>query len=176
MDSALYEDFIRPLGDEYPGAINVGGTRIVLAYETRFKRHYIERKPDVESHTDVSRFIDGTASITLQQLREEWFTWTDAPTKWNWSWISRMGNRVNNPALLDCAGSSGRQIIARPFPMPLLRTLTGFSQARFTTNMPLLRSWHTRVSVVTAPSATRSNQHIWHSCRGPARSAATGYT
>ena len=79
MNSALYEDFIRPLGDEYPAAIKVDGTRIPLAYETRFKRHYIEKKSELEAHhTDVSRFIDGTASITLQQLKEEWSSWTDA--------------------------------------------------------------------------------------------------
>jgi hypothetical protein len=78
MDNSLFDDWIRPLGEEYPAAIQIAGTRIPLAYETRFKRHYVERKPNVESHTDISRFPDGTASITLQQLKREWSTWRDA--------------------------------------------------------------------------------------------------
>ncbi len=78
MNSSLYEDWIRPLGDEYPAAIKVGDTRIALANETRFKRHYLESKPDAVSHIDISRFLDGTASITLPQLKEEWSTWQDA--------------------------------------------------------------------------------------------------
>ena len=78
MDNSLYDDWIRPLGEEYPAAVEIGATRTPLAYETRFKRHYIERKPDGESHIGVSRFLDGTASITLQQLEGEWSTWRDA--------------------------------------------------------------------------------------------------
>ncbi len=77
MDTSLYEDFIRPLGEEYPAAINVSGLRVPLAYESRFKRHYLARTADAESHFDVSRFIDGTSSISLQRLKDEWHTWTD---------------------------------------------------------------------------------------------------
>jgi hypothetical protein len=78
MDHSLYEDWIRPLGEEYPAAINLSGARIPLAYETRFKRHYIIEKPGGVSHFDVSRFLDGGASITLDQLKNEWTTWPDA--------------------------------------------------------------------------------------------------
>ena len=78
MDTSLYDDWIRPLGDEYPAAVKLGPARVPLAYETRFKRHYIDHKPDVESHFDISRFLDGTASITLPQLQQEWSTWTNA--------------------------------------------------------------------------------------------------
>jgi len=78
MDTALYEDWITPLGEEYPAAIVISGIRIPLAYETRFKRHYIQRGPDSEGDIDVSRFVDGSATVTLEQLKEEWSTWTDA--------------------------------------------------------------------------------------------------
>ncbi len=78
MENTLYADWIKPLGEEYPAAIAIGRTRIPLAYESRFTRHYLETKPDVQSHIGISRFLDGTASITLQQLKAEWSTWSDA--------------------------------------------------------------------------------------------------
>jgi hypothetical protein len=78
MDNSLYEDWIEPLGKEYPAAVTSSGIRIPLAYETRFKRHYTQRGPGWESDFDVSRFVDGSASITLPQLKEDWSTWTDA--------------------------------------------------------------------------------------------------
>jgi hypothetical protein len=78
MHNTLYDDWIKPLGEEYPTAISIQGTRIPLAYESRFTRHYLEIKSDVGCHTGVSRFLDGTASITLQQLKEEWSGWNDA--------------------------------------------------------------------------------------------------
>jgi hypothetical protein len=78
MDNSLYEDWVKPLGEEYPAAIIVGGIRIALAYETRFQRHFILSEPDKQSDTVVSRFVDWSASITLQQLKQEWSTWTDA--------------------------------------------------------------------------------------------------
>src|SRR5215471_2338414 len=78
MNKDLYDDWIRHLGEEYPAAIQVGGTRIALDHETRFKRHYVETTPESEHHIDVSRFIDGTASLTLTQLKAEWSTWNEA--------------------------------------------------------------------------------------------------
>lgn len=68
METTLYDDWIKPLGEDYPAAIAIGRTRIPLAYESRFTRHYLETKPDVQCHTGISRFLDETASITLRQL------------------------------------------------------------------------------------------------------------
>jgi hypothetical protein len=73
MDNSLFDDWIRPLGEEYPAAIQIAGTRIPLAYETRFKRHYVERKPNVESHTDISRRdrIDNPAATKTRMVHLE---------------------------------------------------------------------------------------------------------
>jgi hypothetical protein len=67
-------------GDEYPAVAVYEGTRMVLAVETRFTRDY--RTPEAEMKTAkiggliVSRFMDGSASITLAELEREWPTWT----------------------------------------------------------------------------------------------------
>ena len=68
-------------GEEYPSAVVMEGTRMVLAIETRFTRTY--RVPEAERKTAkcggyiVSRFMDGSASITAEQLRHEWPTWKE---------------------------------------------------------------------------------------------------
>jgi len=69
------------LGEEYPAAVVKEGTRMVLAVETRFTRQY--QVPESEMGTakfgawDISRFMDGSASMTAEQLRREWPTWTE---------------------------------------------------------------------------------------------------
>jgi hypothetical protein len=67
-------------GNEYPAAVAIEGSRMPLARETRFSRDYLtpesERKTAKISGTTVSRFMDGSASMTAEQLRNEWPTWT----------------------------------------------------------------------------------------------------
>ena len=71
----------RMFGEEYPSAVVKEGTRMVLAVETRFTRSY--RTPESELKTakyggwSVSRFEDGSASMTAGQLRREWPTWKE---------------------------------------------------------------------------------------------------
>src|SRR4051812_22442986 len=77
MDTIIYEGFEQGFGEEYPAAITVLGRRAPLKYETRFLRHFCHAEPPM-SETVISRFVDGSASVSLQQLREEWHTWTDA--------------------------------------------------------------------------------------------------
>ncbi|HWY75384.1 MAG TPA: hypothetical protein VN281_07195 [Verrucomicrobiae bacterium] len=62
-------------GDEYPRVAVIYGVRIPLSFETQFTRYYNSGDPRVTS-LDVSRFMDGSASMTLEQLRREWPTWT----------------------------------------------------------------------------------------------------
>ena len=62
-------------GDEYPAAVVVDGIRLPLSRERRFSSSY-----DSEDHkmgSEVSRFMDGTASITASELQCEWHTWTE---------------------------------------------------------------------------------------------------
>jgi hypothetical protein len=71
----------RMYGEEYPAAVVKEGTRMVLAVETRFTRDY--RTPETEMKTAkyggyiISRFMDGSASMTAEQLRREWPTWKE---------------------------------------------------------------------------------------------------
>jgi hypothetical protein len=61
-------------GEEYPGAAVVKGVRMPLTREGRFSRSYRSKEPKMG--TEFSRFMDGSASITAAELREEWPTWT----------------------------------------------------------------------------------------------------
>jgi hypothetical protein len=68
-------------GEEYPSAVVYQGIRMVPYLESRFSRHYRtieeEMKTAKYSGTSVSRFLDGSASMTAEQLRREWPTWTE---------------------------------------------------------------------------------------------------
>ena len=62
-------------GPEYPTAIVVDGVRLALSQERRFSRSY-----DADDHrisSVVSRFVDGSASMTYAQLEAEWPAWTE---------------------------------------------------------------------------------------------------
>ena len=47
-----------------------------LAVETRFTRYYYASEPN-SGGCMISRFMDGSASITSAELQREWATWTD---------------------------------------------------------------------------------------------------
>jgi hypothetical protein len=61
-------------GDEYPNAVTHDEVRIPLLRVDRFERHFYSE----EAHTAavVSRFDDGTATMTYEQLKSEWPTWS----------------------------------------------------------------------------------------------------
>jgi hypothetical protein len=60
-------------GDEYPVAAIMNGARLPLHCERRFSRSYHSDKMVYE----VSRFMDGSASVTASELQREWHAWTD---------------------------------------------------------------------------------------------------
>lgn len=62
-------------GDEYPAAVVVKGIRLPLRRERRFSRSYHSEEHKLGS--EVSRFMDGSASITASELQSEWHTWSD---------------------------------------------------------------------------------------------------
>src|SRR3989441_11051496 len=62
-------------GDEYPAAVVVEGIRLPLSRERRFSRSYHSEPHKMGS--EVSRFMDGSASITSSELQREWPGWTD---------------------------------------------------------------------------------------------------
>ncbi|HYG21426.1 MAG TPA: hypothetical protein VEH04_01505 [Verrucomicrobiae bacterium] len=68
-------DLKRLYGDEYPKAVIMDGMRLALRSERPFSRSYHsqERKMGAE----ISRFMDGSASITASELQQEWPSWTD---------------------------------------------------------------------------------------------------
>ena len=63
-------------GDEYPAAAVVNGLRLPLVSERRFCRSYHSREH--KFGTKVSRFMDGSASITNGELQLQWHTWSES--------------------------------------------------------------------------------------------------
>jgi len=78
MANIVYEGFEQGFGEEYPGAITRLGIRMTLEYETRFLRHFCATDQLLPHRTEmvISRFVDGSASVTLPQLEAEWSAWT----------------------------------------------------------------------------------------------------
>jgi hypothetical protein len=69
------EQLKKSYGDDYPAAIVAEGARIPLTRETGFSRTYHSKELNM-TH-DVSKFMDGSASITLGELERDWGTWMD---------------------------------------------------------------------------------------------------
>jgi hypothetical protein len=78
MANIIYEGFEQGFGAEYPAAITWLGIRMPLQYETRFLRHFRATDQLLPHQTEmvISRFVDGSASVTLPQLEAEWSAWT----------------------------------------------------------------------------------------------------
>lgn len=68
-------DIKKAFGDEYPAAIMHDGIRLPLQRERRFSRSYYSKERKIEVH--LSRFMDGSASITASQLEKEWPNWAE---------------------------------------------------------------------------------------------------
>jgi hypothetical protein len=68
-------DLKKYFGDEYPAAVITDGIRMPLRWEKRFSRFYSSDKPKL-SH-GISRFMDGSASITASDLQQEWPGWEE---------------------------------------------------------------------------------------------------
>jgi hypothetical protein len=62
-------------GDEYPAAVMMDGIRIPLRRERRFSRSY--HSHEHKMGTEISRFMDGSASISASELFCEWPGWSD---------------------------------------------------------------------------------------------------
>jgi hypothetical protein len=69
------DDLKKRFGVEYPAAVVVEGLRIPLSRERRFSRSYYSKEHKMGS--EVSRFMDGSASITASELQREWPAWTE---------------------------------------------------------------------------------------------------
>ncbi len=64
-----------PFGDEYPAAVTFKGVRMPLVSESRWTRGYASDDPKMGYN--VSRFMDGSAAITLQEFALEWPSWNE---------------------------------------------------------------------------------------------------
>jgi hypothetical protein len=69
------EDLKASFGQDYPEAIVADGERIPLSRQTKFTRIFCQSGKKEEHH--LSRFMDGSASITAAELQTEWSTWDD---------------------------------------------------------------------------------------------------
>lgn len=61
-------------GDEYPAAITVNGIRMSLTSERRWTRNY--QNEDGSTACEISRFMDGSASISFIDFVREWPGWS----------------------------------------------------------------------------------------------------
>jgi hypothetical protein len=68
-------DLKKQYGDEYPAAITMDGIRLPLRRERRFSRSY--HSDEHKMGSEISRFMDGSASISASELQQEWPNWTD---------------------------------------------------------------------------------------------------
>lgn len=69
-------DLKKRFGDEYPAALMQDGKRIPLRSERRFSRSYCLDQD--KTIFEISRFMDGSVSITASELQQEWPGWTEA--------------------------------------------------------------------------------------------------
>jgi hypothetical protein len=65
----------KAFGDEYPAAVSRDGIRMPLRRERRFSRSYYSAEHKIGS--EISRLMDGSASISASELECEWHTWSD---------------------------------------------------------------------------------------------------
>ena len=68
-------DLKKAYGGEYPAAIMMDGIRLPLRRERRFSRSYHSAEHKIGS--EISRFMDDSASITASELQQEWPNWDD---------------------------------------------------------------------------------------------------
>jgi hypothetical protein len=68
-------DHTNEFGDEYPDAVTMDGVRMPLFLETRVSRNY--ESDDGMIGIQVSRFQDGSASLTAPELVRDWASWSD---------------------------------------------------------------------------------------------------
>lgn len=80
-------------GEEYPAAIKTREGKLPLWREKRFSRSY--RSGDKTHIHEISRFMDGSASITAADIAREWSSW-DEKTKigfcQNCCWLERQND------------------------------------------------------------------------------------
>lgn len=69
------ETYKKVRGEEYPAAVMHDGIRLPLHRESRFYRHY--ESDEHKTGIGISRFSDGSASITAAELEQEWENWSE---------------------------------------------------------------------------------------------------
>jgi hypothetical protein len=62
-------------GDQYPAAVTINGVWMPLVTERRWTRYYASKNPNMGFQ--VSRFMDGSATITFQEFAREWPDWSE---------------------------------------------------------------------------------------------------
>jgi hypothetical protein len=69
-------DLKKRFGDEYPAAVTADGIRMPVRRESRFSRSYhSDHHPRME--LQISRFMDGSASMSAIELKREWASWDE---------------------------------------------------------------------------------------------------
>jgi hypothetical protein len=76
MQSRSLEQMRENYGQNYPCLILVDGESYPLEKETRWSRVY--RKPNGDHVFEFSRFMDGSATFTVNEIETKWETWSSA--------------------------------------------------------------------------------------------------
>jgi hypothetical protein len=74
MPPMSLETFRKRFGNDYPQAIVQDGFNIPLSSERRFSRSYYSNEH--RTGVEISRFMDGSVSITAVELKREWPGWS----------------------------------------------------------------------------------------------------
>jgi hypothetical protein len=110
-------------GAEYPAAVTSFGIRMPLVSERRFMRSY--NNADENHSTDVSRFADGSANISLAELTGNWGRWPERDQH-DFCWgCSSLHRHAEFPAMLRFimeVGDEGQKagivgLVAKKLPM-----------------------------------------------------------
>jgi len=74
-ESEGVDELERMYGDEYPDAVDILGSRLPLKSERRFTRFYYSDEKRLG--TEVSKFQDGSSTLTYEELRTQWAKWSE---------------------------------------------------------------------------------------------------
>ena len=108
-------------GDEYPRAVTLNGVRMPLTRESDYSRFY--RTDDGKYGFVVSRFRDGSASISLAQVEAGWPSWSDDKRRDFCGSCHALGGQDDFPSILRFVMSQGDAISVSQVALSVARWL-----------------------------------------------------
>jgi hypothetical protein len=85
-------------GPEYPAAAMIDGHRLPLTHEARWIRRYANADGSIAA--EISKFMDGSASLNCATLIQEWSTWAPEDRKAFFNAFAWLGKQTDFPDML----------------------------------------------------------------------------